>query len=168
MKSNIKFISATRTNFSTVSATYKLNDEEFKLFWSNVDETQVSKYTNYDLILNVESKNSDLSERISHLIQLGESNENLEDLEIYIYIRDSFAEHSLFALDAPLFEMVDYRRTTDGEIYFIDLNLANENGTVERVCLNVKDNKIIEDDLWDEFEEMSDCQICKKEIESNL
>jgi hypothetical protein len=88
---NLNFIKAERTSLFNVDATYTLDDIEFVVEWSCI-HAETGEFGYYDLGFTVRSLDTNLAERVSDAIKIGESDKN-QDLELYIFIRDTFDQH---------------------------------------------------------------------------
>lgn len=102
---NIEFLSAKRTTLNSVEATYTIDDTEFTVEWNNI-HAGTGEIGYYDLQINTKSPNNELASRVDNAIREGETDEN-PDVELYIFIRDTFDQQDCVECGTPWFEISD-------------------------------------------------------------
>ncbi len=96
MDTTIEFIKATRISDSAVDVDYKFDGQLFTVEWNNI-HPESGEVGDYDLQINTRSSDEDLACRIDEAIKEGELDSN-PDLEIYLYIRDTFDRMDCFEM----------------------------------------------------------------------
>lgn len=100
---HIQFLNAKRISLNSVEATYSLDDTEFTVEWNNI-HPGTGEVGDYDLQLNTKSLNADLASRVDDAIREGEIDSNT-DLELYLFIRDTFDRMDCASCETPAFEI---------------------------------------------------------------
>lgn len=101
---NLNLVKVSRIDENTVRVTYSLNNEEFTVEWNNIHPS-TGDIGEFDLQATCDADNQDLEDRVYNAILEGEDDDN-EDLELYLAIRDTFDRHDCEGiLDISLVEI---------------------------------------------------------------
>ena len=124
---NIKLIKSERTSLYTVEVTYKLDDSEFTVEWSNVD-AETGKIVSFYLNADVKSNNKDLEQKVSDTINEGAKGSNV-DLELYLFVRDTFDNSDCMYADTDISGLA----VTDTQLHLFvdDKGQRYEGGEIE-------------------------------------
>ena len=119
--SHIKFIKAERESLNKVAVTYFHNEfkQEFKVFWSNVHQTELNKTYQYYLKADCLSESLCLRDLVINEIKEGET--QYDDCKLYLELRDTFDRLDSESLEYSL----DLFKHTETQVYWYDDEYEN-------------------------------------------
>lgn len=109
----MKFLNAKRIDACTVEATHEIEGKEVTVEWCNIQVD--GSVGSFDLQLDVECDDPELSERIENAISNGESDDN-RDVEIYLHMRDSFDKYDAEGTVLSEMDIDDFSIEFDDEV----------------------------------------------------